>query len=105
MVVDSLFDGTDDEVGRRAVACWVVGNRRSPGRWDWRFAVIDGAPECHDWCRHQRSVPQIGSERQSGVAKPKRDNYIEIAVHPRYKTQHCPLHPRDSQHRDAGNGR
>jgi hypothetical protein len=86
VVVDSIFGGTDDEVletrGR------VLGGGQSQisrplgiairGDSSVKQAAMIGAAINARFHKSDRTG-------QSGVAKPKRDNYIELAVHPRYK--------------------
>jgi hypothetical protein len=86
VIVDSLFSGSDDEVletrGR------VLGGGQSQITRPLGLAIRGDSSV--------RQSAEIGaainarfhkSDRsgQSGVATPKRDNYLELAVHPRYK--------------------
>ena len=86
VIVDSIFGGTDDEVletrGR------ILGGGQSQltrplglgirGNSTVRHAAAIGAAINSRFHKTDRNG-------QSGVARPKRDNYIELAVHPRYK--------------------
>ncbi|MHB9078392.1 MAG: flagellar basal body P-ring protein FlgI [Pirellulaceae bacterium] len=86
VIVDSVFAGSDDEVletrGR------VMGGGQSQMTRPLGLAIRgdatvrqSGAIGAAINARFHRS----DRNGQSGVAKPKRDNYIELAVHPRYK--------------------
>ncbi len=86
VIVDSIFGGTDDAVletrGR------ILGGGQSQltrplglgirGNSTVKHAATIGAAINSRFHKSDRNG-------QSGVARPKRDNYIELAVHPRYK--------------------
>jgi hypothetical protein len=86
VIVDSIFGGADDEVletrgrilggGQAQIARPLgLGIR---GDSSVKHAAAIGAAINSRFHKSDRNG-------QSGVAKPKRDNYIELAVHPRYK--------------------
>ncbi len=86
VIVDTIFNGTDEEVSETRGR--VLGGGQSQisrplglairGESSVRQAALIGAAINNRFHKSDRNG-------QSGVATPKRDNYIELAVHPRYK--------------------
>ena len=86
VIVDTIFNGMDEEVSETRGR--VLGGGQSQisrplglavrGESSVRQAALIGAVINNRFHKSDHNG-------QAGVAKPKRDNYIELAVHPRYK--------------------
>ena len=71
---------------RRVVAFWAEVSHSCRVPWDWRFVAIRRFDSVRRLVRRSTSRFHTSDRNgKSGVATPKRDNYIELVLHPRYK--------------------